>query len=149
MINEKSCGAIIFIKDNEKIKYLLLFRAPFQQYKALWDFPRGNVEENETEKQTAIREIKEETGLKEFNFLDFKEAIHFFYRRDNDLVSKNVTFFLAETAQEEVKISEEHNEFKWATFEEATTLLKKKDSKSVLTKANDFLKDKFKQKTLF
>ena len=54
MKHEKSCGCII-IEDK---KVLLI-----KQTNGVWGFPKGHVEENETELQTAEREVKEETGL--------------------------------------------------------------------------------------
>ena len=54
MKHEKSCGCII-IEDK---KVLLI-----KQTNGIWGFPKGHVEENETELQTAEREVKEETGL--------------------------------------------------------------------------------------
>ena len=57
MLKEKSCGAVIFHKKEELIRYLLLNYAAGH-----WDFVKGNVEPNETEKETVVRELKEETG---------------------------------------------------------------------------------------
>ena len=54
MKKEKSCGCII-IKDDE----VLLIK----HNKGHWDFPKGHMEEGETEKQTAVREVKEETHM--------------------------------------------------------------------------------------
>ena len=53
MQKEKSCGAIIYNKNKEVL--IVKHNAGH------WDFPKGHVEENETEIQTAIREVKEET----------------------------------------------------------------------------------------
>ncbi len=53
VLNEKSCGAVVFFKNKEETKYLLL------RYEAgHWDFVKGNVEVNETEKETVLRELK-------------------------------------------------------------------------------------------
>ena len=54
MVEEKSCGCIII--ENQKV--LLI-----QQLEGFWGFPKGHIEENETDIQTAIREVKEETNL--------------------------------------------------------------------------------------
>ncbi|MEM4152741.1 MAG: NUDIX domain-containing protein [Candidatus Pacearchaeota archaeon] len=138
---EKSCGVIIFRKENKKILYLLLYRKASKQYKEMWDFPKGNIEKNESEKEAAVREVKEETGIVDLKFISsFKESINFFYRKDNKLIFKTVIFLLAETNQEEIKLSFEHDDYKWATFNEALKLLTHKNSKEILIKAKNLLK---------
>ncbi len=56
MIKEKSCGAVVF---NEQMDKVLLIR----HLKGHVAFPKGHVEDKETEEETAIREVKEETGI--------------------------------------------------------------------------------------
>ncbi len=134
MINQKSCGAIIFIK-NEEIKYLLL-----EYGLGHWDFPRGLIEENETERETAVREIKEETGIIKIKFIpNFREKIHFFYKKDNVLISKEVIYLLAKSETKEVKLSFEHTNYKWLNYNEAAKELTFKTSKNALKKANETL----------
>jgi len=139
MGKEISAGAIIF-KRNDRIKYLLLFREGSGKYKSLWGFARGKIEEGEEEMSTVKREIEEETGLKKLKYLKFREKISWFFRRDNETVYKESIFYLAENVDEEVKISEEHDDFKWCSFKEAMELLKFKNAKDVLIKADEFLK---------
>ena len=55
MEQEKSCGAIVINKNN---KILLVHHNAGH-----WDFPKGHIENGETEEQTAIREVKEETNI--------------------------------------------------------------------------------------
>ena len=106
-----------------------------------WEFVRGNIEENETEKETAIREAEEETGISDLNFMEnFKEKISFFYKINNELINKEITFFLAETKTDQVKLSFEHKDYKWLEIEDALKLIKFKNSKEVLIKADKFLK---------
>lgn len=137
MIKERSAGAIVFRREGNQIKYLLLHYKFKTEY---WGFTKGNVEEGETELETAKREIREETGIADLNFLSgFKEKIHYFYRRDGELVSKSVTFFLAETSSKDVKISSEHIGYEWVDFKTALSRLKP-GTKKVLEKANRFLK---------
>ena len=129
-----SSGAIIFIKDKE-IKYLLL-----QYGLGHWDFPRGLIEENENEKDAAIREIKEETGIADLKFISgFKEKIHFFYKNEGELISKEVVYLLAETKNKEIKLSYEHFNYEWLDYKETLKKFTVKTSKNVLKKANDML----------
>ena len=67
MIFEKSCGAIVYTVENGVIKYLLV-----EQNSGFHSFPKGRMENKETEEQTAIREIKEETDLEVELITDFK-----------------------------------------------------------------------------
>ena len=136
MIREKSCGAVIFIKKEDQIKYLLL------NYGAgHWDFVKGNVEFNETEKETVLRELKEETAIIDAKFLEgFKETIAYFYRRQGLTVHKEVVFFIIETHTEKVEISFEHIGYIWLDYKRAMEKLTFKNAKDVLLKAHDFLK---------
>ena len=146
MITEKSAGAIIYNTKNKKL--LLLFREAKDKYKDSWDFPRGLVEE-EDEKSTVEREIKEETGINNVEFVPkFREVISFFYRRDEELVKKEIIYYLVMTKQDEIETSYEHDDYKWLDFEDAIKLLTHKSSKEILKKANEFLKENSKQRTL-
>jgi 8-oxo-dGTP pyrophosphatase MutT (NUDIX family) len=139
---EKSAGAVIFIKESEKPLFLLLhypfgFRTPGKSY---WDFPKGHIEKGEKLEETARREVAEETGITEIEFLaGFKEWIKYFYKLKGKNIFKIVTFLLAETKTKEVKISWEHIGFKWLPYEEALGQLTFKNAKEILKKANDFL----------
>ena|SRR3989344_647131 len=134
MKTEKSIGVIIF-KKNKEIKYLLL------KYERYWGFVKGNVETNETEKQTVIREATEETGIKDLNFIEnFKEILDYIYKWNNNLISKQVIMFLAETKTENIRLSYEHQGYKWLIYEEALEHLKFENLKKLLEKADDLLK---------
>jgi len=136
MLNEKSCGAIVYYKNNSEVKFLLL------QYEAgHWDFVKGNVEEGETEKDTTIRELREETCIVDIQFIDgFKEKISYFYKRQGLTIHKEVVFFLLQSKATEVKISFEHIGFTWLPYERAMTKLTFKNSRDVLQKAHEFMK---------
>ena len=138
MLREKSCGAVVYVKSGDSTKYLLLNYAAGH-----WDFVKGNVEPNETEKQTVVRELMEETGITTAEFIDaFKETIAYFYRRQGLTVHKEVVFFLMESPTEEVKLSFEHVGFIWLDYAHAMEKLTFKNAKDVLTKAHNFLTKK-------
>ena len=59
MQHEKSCGAIVYRKFHGNIELLLIKN----QNGGHWSFPKGHVEGTETEEETAVREIMEETGI--------------------------------------------------------------------------------------
>src|SRR3989338_7729225 len=103
MKQEKSSGAIVFWKDKEPIYLLLHYEAKH------WDFPKGNIEKNETDEQTLRREIAEETGIKDIELIrGFKETIQYYYRLKSETINKQVNFYLARTNTEKVKLSFEH-----------------------------------------
>lgn len=134
MPDETSAGAVVFSKDKE-IKYLLLHYGAGH-----WDFPKGNIEKGEQEKETITREIKEETCIAEISFAEgFKEKIKYFYRREGKLISKEVVFYLCETKEEKVKISHEHIGYEWLNYEDALKRVTFKNSREILKKANSFL----------
>lgn len=71
---EKSCGAIVYRKTQNQIDLLLIKN----RYGGHWSFPKGHVEGAETEMQTALREVKEETGL-DISIQDgFRQAVEYF-----------------------------------------------------------------------
>jgi bis(5'-nucleosidyl)-tetraphosphatase len=134
LFSEKYCGAVVFLKSSE-VKYLLL------RYGAgHWDFVKGNVELNESEKDTVIRELQEETGIVDARFIDgFREKIEYFYRRQGTTIHKEVVFFLIETHTEQVKLSFEHVGYTWLNYQSAMKKLTFKNAKNVLQKAHNLL----------
>jgi 8-oxo-dGTP pyrophosphatase MutT (NUDIX family) len=134
MPKEISAGAVIF-KRNKGIEYLLL------RYEAgHWDFPRGGIEKGEEEKETVVREAREETGIGDLIFLPgFREKIFWFYKKEGKTIYKEVIFYLAETKIEDIKISHEHVDFKWLPYEAALAQLTFPSGRKVLEKANIFL----------
>ncbi len=129
---EKSCGAVIFNRV-EQVRYLLL------HYEAShWDFVKGHVERNETEKDTVLREVEEESGLMDVVIIEgFRERISYYYRRRGQTVLKEVIFYLLESKTDDVKISGEHVGYEWLDFEKALERLTYKNAKEVLRKANE------------
>jgi tRNA nucleotidyltransferase (CCA-adding enzyme) len=136
MPRERSAGAIVFRRDGKKIRYLLLRQSLEKDY---WNFPKGNIEKNESEEEAALREMKEETGIEDEKIIDgFKEKVSFFYRRDGKNFFKEVVCFLVETKTKDVKLSWENAAYEWVDFQEAVRRVKE-NTKDVVKKANSFL----------
>lgn len=135
MVREKSCGAVLYRKTADGIKYLLL------HYEAgHWDFPKGHQEKGEDEKQAAVREIAEETGIEDAEFADnFRETVNYFFIREGDTVHKEVAFFAASTIANKVSISKEHIGYAWAGYENALKRLTYETSKDLLRKAKEYI----------
>jgi bis(5'-nucleosidyl)-tetraphosphatase len=94
----------------------------------------------ESEKETVLRELQEETGIVDAQFIEgFKEKIEYFYRRQGATIHKQVIFFLMETHTEKVQISFEHVGYTWLNYEQAMEQLTFKNAKDVLQKAQEFL----------
>jgi bis(5'-nucleosidyl)-tetraphosphatase len=134
MLQEKSCGAVVFTK-NEEVCYLLL------RYEAgHWDFVKGNVEPNESEKDTVMRELREETSIADANFIEgFRERIEYYYRRQGETVHKEVVFFLIEAKTNKVQLSFEHVGYDWLNYKQTMERLTFKNARDVLQKAQAFL----------
>ena len=132
---ERSAGAVVFRRNGDECKYLLL-RYPGGYY----DFPRGNVEFGETDTDAAIREIREETGLEVRIVPGFSRVVEYFYTRGGARVRKRVVYFLAEALGGEVKLSHEHTGYVWVSYTRALSLISFESIRSVLKDAHNFLK---------
>ena len=84
---EKSWGTVTFKEMNHKRYYLLI-----HHNKGHWGFPKGHIENSETEEETAIRETKEETNVDSVIIPGFREVITYSPKEN---VMKDVVFFLA------------------------------------------------------
>ena len=113
---EKSCGGIIFYKTRQNTK-ILLVKNNNGRY---WSFPKGHIEEGETEQETAIREIKEETGLDVTLVQGFREISEY---SPFGKIRKRVVFFLARAFTDNVKIQEE--EIKLCSYDNDLRIIEK------------------------
>lgn len=131
MKQEKSCGCIII---NDKKEVLLV-----HHNKGHWDFPKGHVEEGETEVQTAIREVKEETNIDVEVNEKYRYVTQYSPKED---VMKEVVFFLAKNTNDKRNAQlEEVSEVKWFNFEEAIEKITYNTSKEILIKLKKDLKN--------
>lgn len=132
MKEERSAGTILFIEESSGILFLLLHYPSGH-----WDFVKGKIENGETLLQTVLREVKEETGISDVQFVKgFEERIEYNYKRSDRLVHKQVIFFLAKTNTRNVKLSYEHIDFVWLNFDEAVKKVTYKNARHILQKAN-------------
>ncbi len=132
---QHSSGAIIFRKDKSKIHYLLLNYHP--EY---WGLAKGAIEPGETVEDTARREIQEETGLTDITFIEgFKVEESYFFTSKGQRVFKIVTFLLAQTMTEQIKLSWEHIGYAWLPYEEALERITYPSEKKFLQKAHRFI----------
>ena len=102
-----------------------------------WSFPKGHVENEETEYQTALREIKEETGLDVELQDDFRYTVEYYPKQG---VKKQVVYFLGYSEEEHyVRQEEEISELKWMTWDDAYRLVTFKNDRNLLNMAKEYL----------
>ncbi|MBQ8439184.1 MAG: NUDIX domain-containing protein [Clostridia bacterium] len=131
---EKSCGTIPYTVKDDKIHYLLL-RAKDDGY---CGFPKGHVEANETEEETAFRETWEEASIKSVINSDFRYEIS--YKMDNGN-EKLVVYFLASFFGQEPSHNDgfEHHDYLLLPFEKACQMLTFENARTMLKEANNLL----------
>ncbi len=133
MTFEKSCGAILFTIIDGEIQYLLI-----QQKAGFFSFPKGHVEEGESERETALREIKEEVGVNAFLIGDFREISEYYIPSAD--VQKQVVFFVGEYKDQEFTPQEsELLSAQLCSYEKAMSLIIHDNTKRILSLANDYI----------
>lgn len=110
MKTEKSCGAIL-CQDSGEVPQVLLIR---HKNGGHWGFPKGHVEGQETEEETALREIREETGLRAQLDKGFRRVVTY---SPKPQVMKDVVYFAARPVGGQLKRQEaEVEELCWTTL---------------------------------
>lgn len=134
---EKSCGGVVYRKNNEFIEYLLILNKKGTA-NGHWGFPKGHVENNESEVETARREILEEAGIHVNIDSNFREMTTYSPRLN---VMKDVIYFAAECLSENITLqASEVADFMWCDYKKAMKILV--NDKDILKKANYYLVNK-------
>ena len=136
---EHSAGAVIFYQGPKGPEFLLL---RYERNKRVWwDYAKGHIEKGEKNIAAMLREVTEETGLKNVRVLEgFKTWIKWFFRKEGKNVFKIVDFYLVESPIKEIKLSFEHDGYMWLPYEAALKQLTHKNAKVVLEKVHKFLR---------
>ena len=130
---EKSCGAVIYRKKDNNLEFLAISH----RNDGHWGFPKGHVEDNESEEETAVREVYEEAGLQVALINGFKVSVEYLTKQDT---MKEVIFFLAKAQKQSVHIQlDEIKDYKWASFQHTKQILSYESSKDVLEQAYKFI----------
>ena len=131
IVREPTSGGIVFrmTRDGKDIEILLI-----QDSKNRWTIPKGHIESGETAKQTAIREIGEESGLHHVEVLTWLGKIHFKYRRLDKLVLMTTQIYLVRaTLQSEQPHKEKWmNGIKWFRFSDALDAIEYEDIEKLM-----------------
>jgi dATP pyrophosphohydrolase len=134
-IKVKQVDSYIFRNTDTGPVYLMLKRNTGKYYEHLWQGVAGKIEKGETAWQTVVRELEEETGKKPLKVF-VADHIASFYDARKDRIQM-VPIFGIEVDNSEVRLSEEHSEYKWVSFDEALTLLSWKGQKEGLRIVHD------------
>lgn len=106
VVREPTAGGVVFRAAGNSVEVLLI-----RDSKGRWTIPKGHIEEGETPRQAAEREVREETGLAEMEVKDWLGKINFRYRRGDSLVLMTTEIFLIKAKGKTEKLKAE----KWMT----------------------------------
>lgn len=133
MINEKSCGA--FVLNGKKVLIVQ------QKKSGNYGFPKGHVEPNETEEETAIREVKEETGVDIEIISNKKYSISYM---QNENINKEVVYYLAKAMNKKSQEQQEKeiSNIVWVEIEDVEKILSFENIKALWLEAKNDLQNK-------
>lgn len=116
-IVSKIVEVFVYRKVKNEYMFLLLKRADDEKYPGIWSIPGGEIEKDEKSYETAVREMREETGLSARHIYVIDKVNVFYEMNDDEL--HLVPLFLAEAEEGEAELSDEHSEYDWMNYEDA------------------------------
>lgn len=136
VVREPTAGGIVYrmSRDNKDIEILLI-----QDSKGRWTIPKGHIEPGETAKQTAVREIGEETGLFHIEVMMWLGKIHFQYRRLDKLVLMMTQIYLVRALDDRETAHKEQwmKEIRWFKFNDAIDAIEYEDIQKLMLLAKN------------
>jgi 8-oxo-dGTP pyrophosphatase MutT (NUDIX family) len=129
---ETSAGGIVFRFEAGRPSFLLI-RDSYRN----WGFPKGHLEGGEAPEAAAIREVGEETGLRDLAIRGPIDTIQWSFRFRGDQIHKVCHFFLMETGQSQTspQRTEGITACRWTSFDEANRMLSYRNAREVLRRA--------------
>lgn len=132
MITIRSAGLVLFRLYQKTAEYLVI-----KHPQGHWDVPKGKIEPEETAREAAIRELFEETGLYAKFIPGFQAQTTYQYSdQDGVQCDKQVKFFLGKAEEGSVRLSHEHVDFAWLSFDEAVKRITYNNSRLVIKEAH-------------
>lgn len=131
MIEATSCGGVVIYRG----KILLLYKNYRNRYEG-WVLPKGTVEEGEEYKETALREVKEESGV-DASIINYVGKSQYSFNTATDVVVKDVHWYLmmADSYYSKPQREEYFVDSGYYKYHEAYHLLKFSNEKQILEKA--------------
>lgn len=130
-MNEKVCGAVVYTKKENEIYYVII-----KNESGHIGFPKGHMEDGETELETARREIFEETSLTPNIDTNFREEYTYIFNGKN----KNAVYFIADFENTQIKTQESEIFDHWLVpYDKAYELLNFKEDRAILENAKRYL----------
>ncbi|HEX5972405.1 MAG TPA: NUDIX domain-containing protein [Gemmatimonadaceae bacterium] len=133
---ETSAGGIVF-RLEEGTPLFLLIRDSYGN----WGFPKGHVERGEGAEDAALREVREETGLRELASCGLIDTIDWYFRFRGRLIHKSCHFYLMETSETETapQRAEGITACQWVTYGEAHEAVSYANAREVLRRAREMI----------
>ena len=126
---ERSSGFVLYACEHGERRYLLLRH----RNGGHWGFPKGQIEDGEGEREAALREAREETGIDPIEQIPgFREVSHYHFLRDGRSLLKEVVYFLGHVLPDEPVLSNEHLDGKWLPYATAHETLTYEDARCIL-----------------
>jgi 8-oxo-dGTP pyrophosphatase MutT (NUDIX family) len=128
----RASGVVVYYLEQDEPHFLLLRSRRDRS----WGFPKGHLLEGEDIFGGAMRELWEETGIREVALVpNFTEQVTYRVNRAGRFRQKTVTYFLGQVATPAVRLSDEHSEHRWTVIEDARKLLAFENLRALITRA--------------
>lgn len=132
---EFSAGGIVYKKTDAKTEFVLILNSD-----KIWTLPKGHIEKNEKPRVAALREVKEEIGLKKIEIDQDLEKINYWFKKGDFLIHKYVYFFLMQSFDRKLKPQlEEISGAGWFSKEEVLQKITFKEDEILFLQAFKFL----------
>ena len=133
-----SAGGVVYRRDKDTLLFLLLG----SNRRGVRCLPKGLIEPDEDEVTTAMREVREETGVSRVKLRGKIGLIKYQFGFRSKTFDKTVHFFLFETDQGDTKVGSEHDFMEWLPYDRALDTLSYPNEKEMLTKAGNMIQSR-------